>query len=104
MAKAIGLKTDNEKQDGSPEGDNLGTTGLKSDKRDANDEKIMVTSPDNKPGRQVAASLQTLNDNRNSPIEAYYEFPSSKTDQYDTYPKRVETIAHFLGNKDEVRG
>lgn len=99
-------KTENDKQDqeGAGKAAQLGTTGLSPDKRDANDQKVMANSPDNKPGRLVPASLQTLNDSDNSPISTYYEFPSSKTQSYDTYPKRVGAIMNALGNKDEVKG
>lgn len=99
-------KTENDKQDqeGTGKAAQLGTTGLSPDKKDANDQKIMANSPDNKPGRLVNASIQTLNDSDNSPIKAYYEFPTSKTQSYDTYPNRVTAIANALGNKDEVKG
>lgn len=72
--------------------------------RDKNDEKTMVTSPGNAPGREVEVSRDTLNNSMNSPIAAYYEFPSSKTMSVDTYSKRMPALVDALGNKDSVKG
>lgn len=72
--------------------------------RDSNDEKIMATSPGNVPGRTINASNTTLNNTPNSPVEAYFEFPSSTTKSFDTYSKRMETLSKALGNIDSVKG
>ena len=91
----------NDSEEGNYAGGSVGGSGLN---QDPNDKKAMAVSPNDKPGREIIASLATLNDNRNSPIKSYYEFPSSKNDVYDTYPTRMEKISELLGNKDEVRG
>lgn len=72
--------------------------------RDSNDEKTMVNSPGNMPGREIDVSRDTLNNTMNSPIMAYYEFPSSKTMAMDTYSKRMPALVDALGNKDSVKG
>lgn len=72
--------------------------------RDANDEKIMATSKGNAPGRVIEASNTTLNEYKNSPIEAYYEFPSSETVSVETYSNRMGKIVEALGCKDSAKG
>lgn len=76
--------------------------------RDANDEKIMATSPGNTEGRTIEASMETLNDtavNANSDINTYYAFGDSSTKSIDNpYMTRRDTIVAALGNKDSVKG
>lgn len=73
--------------------------------RDPNDEKIMANSKDNSDskGRVIEASNTTLNNYKNSPIEAYYEFPSSNTESVETYSKRQLALVKALGNTDKVQ-
>lgn len=84
--------------------DRSGGTPGSAENRDPNDEKIMATSQGNSQSREVQASLSTLNNAPSSPIEAYYEFPSSQVEQRDTYAKRMSTLEEKLGNKDSVKG
>ncbi len=76
--------------------------------RDKADEKVMATSPGNQPGREMPASMDTLNNtgiSKNSSIDAYYDFGSSKcTSTENPYFKRADTIMDFLGCKDTVKG
>lgn len=74
--------------------------------RSANDEKVMATSQVNSGdnARTVEADMTTINATENSPIKAYYEFPQSNVKSVETYSKRMDKIASFLGNKDEVKG
>lgn len=75
--------------------------------RDANDEKVMANSmsapggPDN---RTIEASQTTLDNTPASKIDTYFAFPSSNVVAKDTYSTRMDKIASYLGNKDEVKG
>jgi len=73
--------------------------------RDANDEKTMANSPGNTPGRKIEASNATLNKYKNSPIDAYYSFPSSNCQGVSNpYAERMDSVAGALGCKDTVKG
>lgn len=80
-----------------------GTPGS-AENRDPNDEKVMANSPGDKEGREVQASLSTLNSSEASPIAAYYEFPSSKVEKWETYSNRLSALEEKLGNKDSAKG
>lgn len=67
------------------------------------DNKIMVNSAGNAPGRTV----EVARDAKEMPVDqiaAYYDFPSSKTQSFDTYSNRMSALASALGNKDEAKG
>lgn len=77
--------------------------------KSANDEKVMANSqpasaPSKEGSRVVEPDMTTINNTKNSPIQAYYEFPSSNVEQKETYSSRQDAIVEKLGNKDSVKG
>jgi len=72
----------------------------------SNDKKTMVNSSSNsaEKGRTVEITRDTMNGTDNSPIDSYYNFPSSKVTQEETYSTRISALSEKLGNKDSVKG
>ena len=75
--------------------------------KSANDEKPMSISqsaPGGPTNRTIQADQDTMNRTENSPIDAYYEFPASNAESFETYSNRQPALTKYLGNKDEVKG
>lgn len=73
-----------------------------------NAQKIMVNSPSNSEdkGRTVEIAKDIPSNDLESRLGAdvYADFPTSKTQAFETYSNRMDALVGALGNKDSAKG
>lgn len=70
------------------------------------DQKTMVNSSGNAPGREVPIAKDIPSNKLEGILgaDAYADFPQSTTMNFETYSTRQDALVAALGNKDSVKG